>query len=69
MRLLVSFGLIILLSGCASLTNSYTNTIQSWRGAKATSLVSRWGRPDIKVVGQSGNTFYIYRSKTYASLK
>lgn len=65
MRLMVSCGLIILLSGCASLTNSYTSTIQSWKGASATSLQKRWGKPDIKVVGQSGNTFYIYRSKVY----
>lgn len=65
MRFIMSFGLIILLSGCASLTNSYQSTVKSWQGANANSLVKRWGKPDIKVVGQSGNTYYIYRTKLY----
>src|SRR5436190_11269708 len=68
MRLLISCGIIILLSGCASLTNSYTDTVQSWRGGSASILIKHWGKPDIKVVGQSGNTFYIYRSKVYPKM-
>jgi hypothetical protein len=63
MRLITGLGLIILLSGCASITNSYQSTVGSWRGGNVASLTKRWGKPDIKVVGQSGNTFYIYRSK------
>lgn len=68
MRLLIGCGTIILLSGCASLTNSYTDTVQSWRGGSASTLIKRWGKPDIKLVGQSGNTFYIYRSKVYPKM-
>lgn len=65
MRLIISLGLIILLSSCASTsTNYYSKTVQSWNGGSASTLVKRWGNPDSKLLAANGYVAYVYRSES-----
>jgi hypothetical protein len=67
MRLIISLGLVILLSSCVGTTNNYyTSTIKSWRGGNTNALVQAWGTPDTKIVNPNGSTVYIYKTKGYA---
>lgn len=65
MRHCIILGLIILLSGCASTKNYYSQTVSSWRGGNAHNLTKVWGSPDQLVVGQNGNAYLIYKTSSY----
>ena len=65
MRFII-LGFAILLSSCATTTNNYySSTIQTWQGASSQDLVAIWGQPDIKAVGPSGYTVYVYKTVGY----
>lgn len=65
MRHYISLGLIILLSSCASTTNYYPKTVQSWRGGSVQDLSKKWGMPDDVASNEKGNTILIYKSSAY----
>jgi hypothetical protein len=65
MRFIILLGLSILLSGCGTTTNYYTQTAQSWKGASLNSLSKSWGRPDQTVADRQGSTIYVYKSESY----
>lgn len=61
MRLLACLGFAILLSSCASSTNYYPQTVQSWHNGSMKTLVQRWGKPDETIITPTGQTLLIYR--------
>ncbi len=66
MRHFISLVLIMLLTSCSGMmTNHYSETVKSWRGASAQKLVSKWGNPDKMMALKGGNTLYIYKSYGY----
>ena len=65
MRHYISLGLILLLSSCASSTNYYPKTVQSWRGGNDQNLIKTWGRPDGMTAAKNGNSILIYKSSSY----
>lgn len=68
MRCLISLGLAILLSSCAtSNANNYTQTVQNWRGGNVATLIQQWGTPDVKTPGSKGNTVYVYKTTSYSN--
>ena len=65
MRYALPLALIIVLSGCGTTTNYYSETVQSWKGAKVAALTKQWGRPDNMVKTTNGNTIYVYKTESY----
>jgi hypothetical protein len=69
MRFIVGLSLIILLSSCATTTtNYYQQTVQSWHGGDANTLIKRWGAPDRRTIGPDGNSLYLYQTQSYRNL-
>lgn len=68
MRAILCSGLILLLTGCTSVTtNYYTQTVQGWRGGNVQKLIQEWGEPNTKVISPNGNTFLVYKTESYRS--
>lgn len=69
MRHFIIFSLTtLLLVGCAHTTSShYTQTVQSWRGGNAKTLLKTWGRPDSVSMAQNGDTVYFYNTRSYSN--
>lgn len=65
MRLILGFILIFILSSCASTTNYYTPTVNSWRGANINTLLKTWGVPDNKLTGPAGNIVLVYNQQRF----
>lgn len=66
MRPVIVLGFAFLLTSCAStMSNYYTQTVDSWRGASANQLVKQWGTPDLRMAGPNHTTFYVYRTEGY----
>lgn len=65
MRFIILLGVAILLSGCGTTTNYYTQTVQSWNGSNLKDLNKRWGKPDQIVNTPHGETVYLYKTESY----
>ena len=69
MRLLILFSFILLNSCTSATTNYYTQTVSSWRGARANFLIQQWGTPDQLLKTPEGRTFYLYKTMSYRQNK
>ena len=67
LRIIISV-LVIFLTSCAGNSGGhYTQTIQSWRGASASSLIRVWGNPDEKITERSGKSLFIYTKESFSA--
>jgi hypothetical protein len=46
----------------------YSNTVASWDGASAASLIQAWGPADQVIPGQHGTKYLIYKSTGYSAM-
>lgn len=65
MRYLLLPICISLLAACAQTINYYTPTVESWRGGNINTLVTRWGKPDVRTMTPNGNINYTYQTASY----
>lgn len=68
MRQAIIISLTFLIMGCSSMTtNHYTQTVQSWRGGNANTLVKTWGKPDKIAQTRTGDIVYFYNTRSYSN--
>lgn len=65
MRNLLLIICAYMLASCATTTNYYTSTVQSWKGGSIDNLIQRWGRPDQRTKTPDGNIAYMYQTASY----
>jgi hypothetical protein len=66
MRKYILLGFTLLLASCAANNSGvYTQSVKSWQGGNASSLLAVWGKPNTTSVGPGGNTVYVYKRQNY----
>lgn len=62
----ISLSTLLLVSCAYKSSSQYAQTVQSWRGGSAKTLVKTWGRPDSVAKTAGGETVYFYNTRSYA---
>lgn len=60
-KLLILVGIVLFLTGCATVTANYQAKVSAWQGKTEQALVQHWGYPDKVIRSSDGNAIYVYQ--------